>query len=126
MNNLNSVLLEGTMVHDPVITRTKDGTPACSFTLASSRYLKSDSGPEKETGIFRVEGFGNVAALCGKNGYEGRGVRVVGRLSQRQCNNENGEQYSQISIVTEHIEFRPDFSVKPARKNGLEDYEMER
>ncbi|MDR0455076.1 MAG: single-stranded DNA-binding protein, partial [Treponema sp.] len=38
MNNLNSVLLEGNMVRDPLIRSTQKGTSVCNFTIASNRF----------------------------------------------------------------------------------------
>jgi len=33
MNNLNSVLIEGNLVRDPVFKTTEKGTPICNFTI---------------------------------------------------------------------------------------------
>ena len=38
---------------------------------------------------------------------KGRGVRVVGRLKQDRCADPDGKQYSRVSIVAEHVEFKP-------------------
>ena len=43
MNNLNSILIEGNLVRDPVLRSTAKGTPLCTFSLASNRYYKHDS-----------------------------------------------------------------------------------
>jgi single-strand DNA-binding protein len=42
-------------------------------------------------------------------GHKGRGVRVVGRLKQDRWNDANGKQRSKVTIVAEHVEFRPEF-----------------
>jgi single-strand DNA-binding protein len=55
MNNLNSILIEGNLVRDPLFRSTPKGTPVCTFTLASNRFFKQDSGLEKEVGFFDVE-----------------------------------------------------------------------
>jgi single-strand DNA-binding protein len=42
-------------------------------------------------------------------GKKGRGVRVVGRLKQDRWTGDDGKQRSRITIVAEHVEFRPEF-----------------
>ncbi|MDR0998750.1 MAG: single-stranded DNA-binding protein, partial [Treponema sp.] len=37
MNNLNSILIEGNLVRDPLLRSTPKGTQVCTFTLASNR-----------------------------------------------------------------------------------------
>jgi single-strand DNA-binding protein len=42
-------------------------------------------------------------------GHKGRGVKVVGRLKQDRWNGPDGKQRSKVTIVAEHVEFRPEF-----------------
>ncbi|MDR1240179.1 MAG: single-stranded DNA-binding protein [Treponema sp.] len=123
MNNLNSILIEGNMVRDPLFRSTPKGTPLCTFSLASNRFFKQDSGLEKEVSFFEVETWSHLAERCYNFGHKGRGVRVVGRLKQDRWNGPDGKQRSRISIVAEHVEFRPDF--KKDGKTGAEDEAME-
>ena len=109
MNNLNSILIEGNMVRDPQVRATPKGTPVCTFSLASNRYFKQDSGMEKEVSFFEVETWAKLAEACGSKGKKGRGVRVVGRLKQARWAGDDGKQRSRITIVAEHVEFRPEF-----------------
>jgi single-strand DNA-binding protein len=109
MNNLNSILIEGNMVRDPTFRSTPKGTPVCTFSLASNRFFKQDSGLEKEVSFFEVETWAKLAESCYNLGRKGRGVRVVGRLKQARWNGPDGKQRSRITIVAEHVEFRPDF-----------------
>jgi single-strand DNA-binding protein len=109
MNNLNSILIEGNLVRDPLLRSTPRGTSVCTFTLASNRYSKQDSGTEKEVSFFDVETWTKLAEYCYNQGHKGRGVRVVGRLKQDRWNGADGKAHSRIAIVAEHVEFRPDF-----------------
>ncbi|GHU25585.1 single-stranded DNA-binding protein [Spirochaetia bacterium] len=119
MNNLNSILIEGNMVKEPVFKSIGSGTPICTFTLASNRYFKRDSGVEKEVSFFDVETWSKVAENCHEHGHKGRGVRVVGRLKQDRWNDLDGKLHSRISIVAEHIEFRPDYRKEIAPEEEL-------
>jgi single-strand DNA-binding protein len=119
MNNLNSILIEGNLVRDPVFRSTAKGTSLCTFSLASNRYYKQDAGLEKEVSFFEVETWAKLAENCHNLGKKGRGVRVVGRLKQDRWNDPEGKVHSKITIVAEHVEFRPDFKVAgsaPAEK----------
>lgn len=112
MNNLNSILIEGNLVRDPLLRSTPKGTPVCSFSLASNRFYKQDTGFEKEVSFFEVETWAKLAENCYNLGHKGRGVRVVGRLKQERWQGTDGKPRAKIVIIAEHVEFRPDFSDK--------------
>ena len=118
MNNLNSILIEGNLVRDPLYRTTPKGTPLCTFTLASNRFFKQDSGLEKEVGFFEVETWAKLAENCHGLGRKGRGVRVVGRLKQDRWNGSDGKSHSKIAIVAEHVEFRPEFKKNETSENS--------
>ncbi|MCL2214035.1 MAG: single-stranded DNA-binding protein [Treponema sp.] len=109
MNNLNSILIEGNLVRDPLLRSTPKGTQVCTMSLASNRFYKQDSGFEKEVSFFDVETWARLAEACYEKGRKGRGVRVVGRLKQDRWNDADGKPRSRITIVAEHVEFRPEF-----------------
>jgi single-strand DNA-binding protein len=113
MNNLNSILIEGNLVRDPLFRATPKGTPVCTFSLASNRFFRQDTGLEKEVSFFEVETWAKLAEACSNLGKKGRGVRVVGRLKQDRWTGTDGKPRSRIAIVAEHVEFRPEF-----KKNG--------
>ena len=114
MNNLNSILIEGNLVRDPLLRSTPKGTQICMLSLASNRYYKQDSGFEKEVSFFDVETWAKLAEACYSKGRKGRGVRVVGRLRQDRWSSPDGKPHSRVTIVAEHVEFRPEFK-KEAR-----------
>ena len=107
MNNLNSILIEGNLVREPIFKNTEKGTSVCCFTIASNRFFKQDSNIEKEVGFFDVEAFSKMAECSRNQGRKGRGIRVVGRLKQSHWIDANGQSRSRIYIIAEHIEFRP-------------------
>ena len=112
MNNLNSILIEGNLVRDPLLRSTTKGTQVCTMRLASNRYFKQDNKSdnfEKEVSFFDVESWSRLAEACYTKGRKGRGVRVVGRLKEDRWNSSDGKPHSRVSIIAEHVEFRPDF-----------------
>jgi single-strand DNA-binding protein len=114
MNNLNSILIEGNLVRDPLLRSTAKGTPVCTFSLASNRFYKQDTGFEREVSFFDVETWAKLAENCYTLGHKGRGVRVVGRLKQERWQGTDGKPHTKVVIVAEHVEFRPEFSDKKA------------
>ena len=126
MNNLNSILIEGNLVKDPLLRTTPKGTQVCMMSLASNRYYKQHdaTGFEKEVSFFEVETWGRLAEACYNKGRKGRGVRIVGRLKQDRWTSPDGKPHSKISIVAEHVEFRPEFkkNAKPANENTDESH----
>ena len=109
MNNLNSVLIEGNMVRDPLLRSTPKGTAVCNFAIASNRYYRQDANLEHEVGFFEVEAWGRLAEACTDKGRKGRGVRVVGRLKQDRWTGSDGKNHTKVAIVAEHVEYRTDF-----------------
>jgi single-strand DNA-binding protein len=107
MNNLNSILIEGNMVRDPIARTTPKGSQVCSFSIASNRYYTIDGKMEHEVSFFDVESWGKLAELVQSEGQKGRAVRVVGRLKQDRWTGTDQKPRSKVSIVAEHIEFRP-------------------
>jgi single-strand DNA-binding protein len=112
MNNLNSIVVEGNLVRDPERKTTSKGTALCTFSIATNRYFKQDSGFEKEVSYFNVESWGKLAESASNHGRKGRSVRVVGRLKQERWQDREGKAQSRVIIVAEHIEFKPDFSTQ--------------
>jgi len=110
MNNLNSILIEGNLIRDPELRSTPKGTQICTFTIASNRYYKNNNDSfEKEVSFFDIEAWAKLAESAYRVGKKGRGVRVVGRLKQTRWQDVDSKSHSKITIVAEHIEFRPEF-----------------
>ncbi|MDR2070352.1 MAG: single-stranded DNA-binding protein [Treponema sp.] len=110
MNSLNNILIEGNLVQDPLLRSTPKGTPVCTLRLASNRYYKQDTGFEKETCFFNVETWAKLAEHCSHVGHKGQGIRVTGRLKQDRWKGKDGKTHSRVTIIAEHIAFKPNFS----------------
>jgi single-strand DNA-binding protein len=120
MNSLTSIILEGNVVRPPQIQETTKGTPFCKLGVAVNRWYKSMNGAvQNEVSFFDVDTWGNLAKTCSETCEKGRGVRVVGRLKQdRWLDQTTGKNRSKVTVVAEHIEFKPKFSDSPAGLTG--------
>jgi single-stranded DNA-binding protein len=97
MNNLNSVLLEGTLKDAPEFLSNPD---TCHFTLLSHRVVRN--GPS-ETEVQKlsvlVKTTGRLALICDEYLKKGREVRIVGTLAYLSKD--------VLGIRAEHVEFKP-------------------
>ena len=111
-NHLNSVLVEGQIVAEPLFRTLDDGPDkgktVCQFTIESIRFVKKLTGIEKEISFFDVKTWGSLGELCRDQGRKDREVRVVGYMKQVRWLGESEETLSKVIIVAEHIEFRPE------------------
>ena len=95
-NNLNSVIVEGT------ITKVEKVEKAAYFTVCTKRYFKDMNGEiHEEVSYFDIEVYGKLAESCDKILKDGTGVRVVGRLKSIRY------EQNKVVIVAEHIEAKP-------------------
>lgn len=106
MNSLNSVLLEGNLTRDPVLTETTKGTPVCTFGMAVNRYYKQNEETVKEVSFFDVETWTRLAQYCSSQLKKGSHIRVVGRLKQDRWENSDGNTRSKVKVVGEHMEIQ--------------------
>ena len=107
MNNLNSVLLEGTLCREPELRYTPQGTPICTLNVASTRTYKDNGERVEEVSFIETTTSGKLATVCAEHLVKGRGVRVVGRLKQERWEDGDGNARAKLVIVAEHVEFQP-------------------
>ncbi len=119
MNSLNSILVEGNLVRDPVLSQTPKGTPVCSFSVASNRFFRAENETQKEVSFFDVEVWSKLAENCADTLKKGRGVRVVGRLKQDRWTDGEGKNHSRVKIIGEHVEFKPEFTAKKEKEEAM-------
>ena len=107
MNSLNSILIEGNVTRDPVMTTTPKSTVVCTFTVESNWFYRENDELQNDILYLDVEVWSRLAERCGEELTEGQGVRIVGRLKQDRWQTKGGEPRPRIKIVAEHVEFRP-------------------
>ena len=103
INNLNSLLLEGTLTNDPV--HNENGL--VTFTLSSINQIKSGKESLEKVNHFNITVKGKrLSDICFNTLRSGRKVRIVGYLMEVVESNKKYENNS-IDIIAEHIEFKP-------------------
>ncbi len=113
MNALNQIIVEGNVTRKPEKKELPRGTHVCMLPIAVNRRYKNHDGAETdEVSYFDIETYGSLADACEKWCPKGRGVRVVGRLKQSRWTSDDGKQRSRVTIIAEHLEFKPFFQKK--------------
>jgi hypothetical protein len=101
MRSLNSILLEGSLLGDPVLSLPpEDQAPArCTFTIAS----------DPDPASVPIVVYGRLAAYCSKHLYQGSSVRVVGHIAQDVEASAATGSFC-LCVVAEHVEQKPSTS----------------
>jgi single-strand DNA-binding protein len=123
LNDLNSVLLEGTVVKDPVLSHDQKGVPRCILFITSERYLKQENGIEKRTIATHINTKGKLAEQCVKLCRRGRKIRAVGSLQLLRGKDKEGRDTEQMVIDAVHIETKPEMTAKREKEPSRESYE---
>lgn len=104
MNNLNSLIIEGSVISNDYLE--SNGIPMASTKLAVSRWYKNaECEMVEEVSNFEVRSYGTLAQTTQKYAQKGCCLRVVGRLKEEHWTYE-GEDCSKVVIISEHNEYK--------------------
>lgn len=105
MNQLNTVILVGNVTENPEYFEKEK---VCRFNVAVTRYYKNGDGHyEKVISYFDCECFGNLAEKFHEKIEKGRGIRLIGRLTQKRWKDGEDKNHSAVCVVVENIEVKP-------------------
>lgn len=106
MASLNKVLLIGNLTRDPELRYIPSGSAVASFTLATSRVFKLQTGEKKEeTSFIRIVVWGRMAEICGEYLKKGSPAFVEGRLQSRSWDGPDGQKRSTIEVIAQNVQF---------------------
>jgi len=98
--SLNKAQLIGNLTRDPELRFTPQGTAVCTFSVATNRQWKTESGEKKEDVEFhRIVAWNKLAELCAQLLTKGRKVYVEGRLQTRSWEGQDGAKRQTTEIV---------------------------
>lgn len=98
--SLNRATLIGNLTRDPELRYTPQGTAVCSFSIATNRSWKTDSGETKEDAEFhRIVAWDKLAEICAQLLTKGKKTFVEGRLQTRKWTTKDGEERTTTEIV---------------------------
>lgn len=98
--SLNKVQLIGNLTRDPEVRYTGKGTAVATFSIATNREWKDESGGKKEEVEFhRVVAWDKLAEIIEKYLKKGSKVFVEGRIQSRKWQTKEGEDRTTFEIV---------------------------
>lgn len=105
MNDLNSVIIVGNLTKDIEVKYTQSGSAIGNISIASNRSKKQGDQWVDEVSYFDVVLFGKSAENLQQYLTKGKKVAVQGHLKQDRWKDQQGNNKSKISIVSESIQF---------------------
>lgn len=119
--SFNKILLVGNLGRDPELRYTPQGTPVCSFTMATNERRKDKSGEfQDQTTWFRVTLWGRQAETASQYLAKGRPVYIEGRLRVEEWNDRDGKQRYTLEVHATDMQFiggRGDEQAPPSGKS---------
>lgn len=104
--SFNKIILVGNLGKDPELRYTPQGTPVCSFTVATNEKRKDKSGETQDfTTWFRVTLWGRQAETASQYLTKGRPVYVEGRLRLEEWTDRDGKPRSTLEVHATDMQF---------------------
>jgi single-strand DNA-binding protein len=122
---MNQLTIIGNLTRDPELRTTSSGISVCSFTVAVNRKKQ---GQQPEADYFSVSAWRERGENCAKFLSKGKKVCVVGPVSVRTYQTQNGETRAQMEVTADEIEFltpRGEAQQKVDKQTGFQQVETD-
>lgn len=104
--SFNKIILVGNLGRDPELRYTPQGTPVCSFTIATNEKRKDRAGEMQDvTTWFRVTLWGRQAEAASQYLTKGRPVYIEGRLRVEEWTDRDGRQRYTLEVHATDMQF---------------------
>ncbi len=104
--SFNKVILVGNLGRDPELRYTPQGTPVCSFSMATNERRKDKSGEMQDhTTWFRVTLWGRQAETASQYLTKGRPVYIEGRLRVEEWTDRDGKARHTLEVHGTDMQF---------------------
>lgn len=104
----NKAFIIGNVTRDPELKALPSGAKVCSFSIATNRVWKDQSGAKKEQSDFHnIVAFGRQAETIGQYVKKGSILLVEGRIQTRSWDGQDGKKQYRTEIVLEGFQFGP-------------------
>lgn len=104
--SFNKVILVGNLGRDPELRYTPQGTPVCSFTMATNERRKDKTGEMQDhTTWFRITLWGRQAETASQYLTKGRPVYIEGRLRVEEWTDRDGKPRHTLEIHATDMQF---------------------
>ena len=105
--SFNKIILVGNLGRDPELRYTPQGTPVCSFSLATNEKRKDRTTGENNdvTTWFRVTLWGRQAETASQYLQRGRPVYIEGRLRVEEWTDRDGKARQTLEVHATDMQF---------------------
>jgi single-strand DNA-binding protein len=105
--SFNKITLVGNLGRDPELRYTPQGTPVCSFSIATNERRKDRTTGENNdiTTWFRVTLWGRQAETASQYLTKGRPVYIEGRLRVEEWTDRDGKQRYTLEVHATDMQF---------------------
>jgi len=104
MRNLSIAILDGNLVRDPEMKKTRTNKTVTTFTVALNHEWGSKEG-NNAVSYIQVEVWEKLAETCAEYLKKGRHVLVEGNLRQDRWQDDRGESRSRLKVVAHSVRF---------------------
>lgn len=101
---MNKLTIIGNLTRDPESRTTENEKTVCNFTVAVNRR-RTQQNQQPEADFFRVAAWGKLGESCQKFLTKGRKVAVVGPVSVRTYQAQDGTTRANLEVHAEDVEF---------------------
>ncbi len=103
---MNKLIIIGNLTRDPELRTTTAGVNVCDFTVAVNRRARRDAqNGQPEADFFRVSAWRERGEVCAKFLSKGKKVCVVGPVSVRTYQANDGTTRASLEITADEVEF---------------------
>ena len=104
--SFNKVIVVGNLGRDPEMRFTPQGTPVCTFSVATNERRKDKAGEAQDiTTWFRVTVWGKQAETVSKYLTKGRSVYAEGRLHVEEWTDKDGRARYTLELNASDVRF---------------------
>ncbi len=104
--SFNKIILVGNLGRDPELRYTPQGTPVCSFTMATNERRRDRAGETQDsTTWFRVTLWGRQAETASQYLTKGRPVYIEGRLRMEEWTDKDGRARNTLEVHATDMQF---------------------
>ena len=98
---INKVILMGRLTKDPELRHTNSGTPVTSFSIA----INNGYGEKQQTDFVNCVAWNKTAEFVTKNFTKGKMIIVIGRISTRSWETQDGKRAYVTEVTANEVSF---------------------
>lgn len=110
--SFNRIIAVGNLARDPELRHTPQGTPVCSFSIATNERRKDKAGEFEDIVTWlRITLWGKQAEAANEHLTKGRSVYIEGRLRVEEWTDRDGKPRHTLEVHGTDMQFigsRPD------------------